>query len=424
MTKPLTFVDLFSGCGGMSAGFSRRSEFRVVGAVDIEQGKPSSGPGDTDCNSTYLANHHVEPIAENMIALTPDAFRREVKKRVGVDLKPGSLGVLSACPPCTDFSRAKPANHLVDGLRNDLTRRVGDFVEYFRPRHIVIENAREFLRGSFSHHALSLAERLRVAGYSVQMEMRYLSDFGLPQIRERSLITASRVREACTLQDLWAGYSVDVAATTVRTALKRLHEWRDARGNQPDAADVAPGFREDVRARIDAIPRDGGSWFDLPRKKGGIKLLTPSMRKRWDEGDLGSHPDVYGRMWWDRPAPTIKRECAHVGNGRYAHPEETRLLTLREMASLQGFPFDYTFKGALASRYRQIGDAVPPMISYQVSALVGWMETGIRPSPADFVLPESVLRAKDVVANQLRRRTASLIPAIPLVAGKPVCAPK
>src|SRR3546814_9960851 len=67
------------------------------------------------------------------------------------------------------------------------------------------------------------------------------------------------------------------------------------------------------------------------------------MTRRWISGDLGSHPDVYGRMRWDAPAPTIKRECAHVGNGRYAHPVEDRLLTVREMASLQGFPFDYAF---------------------------------------------------------------------------------
>lgn len=416
--KPLTVIDLFSGAGGMSVGFARRRDFRLVGAVDIEQGKPSGGPGVTNCNSTYAANLGIVPVSENMFDLTPAAFRAEVMRRSGVDLKPGSLGVLSACPPCTDFSRAKPTNHVIDGDRNDLARRVGDFVDYFRPRHIVIENAREFLRGRFSHHALALVERLKEGGYSVATDIRYLSDFGLPQIRERALITASRIGEARTLEDLWEGFHVDAGVATVRTALSRLALWQS--GNAvADPADVAPGFRDDVRARLEAIPHNGGSWFDLPKRKGGLAMLTPSMRTRWDVKDLGSHPDVYGRMWWDRPAPTVKRECSHIGNGRYAHPEETRLLTVREMASIQGFPFDYQFTGALASRYRQIGDAVPPVVSYQVSALVQWMETGVRPGPHEFVLPNSVLTVADVTTTRApRQRRRALIPDRLMVAAE------
>src|SRR3546814_17455495 len=112
------------------------------------------------------------------------------------------------------------------------------------------------------------------------------------------------------------------------------------------------------------------------------------MTRRWVAGDLGSHPDVYGRMRWDAPAPTIKRECAHVGNGRYAHPVEDRLLTVREMASIQGFPFDYAFPSrSIANRYRHIGDAVQPIVSYQLSALVAWLKTGDRQATEAWILP-------------------------------------
>jgi DNA (cytosine-5)-methyltransferase 1 len=98
---------------------------------------------------------------------------------------------------------------------------------------------------------------------------------------------------------------------------------------------------------------------------------------------------------------TIKRECAHVGNGRYAHPEQTRLLTVREMALLQGFPDTYDFASAsLANRYRHIGDAVPPLISYQLSALVSWMKTGQRPEPEQWLLPGTSLLREDIVAVQ------------------------
>jgi len=89
-----------------------------------------------------------------------------------------------------------------------------------------------------------------------------------------------------------------------------------------------------------------------------------------DRSDPGSFPDIYGRLWWDKPAPTVTRECSSPGNGRYSHPDQNRLLSVREMALIQGFPRDYLFEGSLASKYRQIGDAVPPLISSMISDLV------------------------------------------------------
>ena len=153
---------------------------------------------------------------------------------------------------------------------------------------------------------------------------------------------------------------------------------------------------DEVRRRIAAIPHDGGSWADIA-ERGLYSLLTPSMYKKVMRGDLGSYPDVYGRMAWNRPAPTIKRECRHVGNGRYAHPEQDRSLTLREISILQGFPRDFRFDLDSANSYRHVGDAVPPLISYQLSALVTWMKTGVRPLARDWILPGSSLTLDDLV---------------------------
>ena len=103
-------------------------------------------------------------------------------------------------------------------------------------------------------------------------------------------------------------------------------------------------------------------------------------------------------MWWDRPAPTIKRECGHIGNGRYAHPEQDRLCTVREMALLQGFPSDYELVApSLANRYRHVGDAVPPLIAYQLAALVSWILGAERPSPDELVLAGCSLSPEDIV---------------------------
>ncbi len=93
---------------------------------------------------------------------------------------------------------------------------------------------------------------------------------------------------------------------------------------------------------------------------------------------------------------TIKRECGHVGNGRYAHPEQDRLCTVREISILQGFPRDYRLTGALANMYRHLGDAVPPLISYQLAGLCQWILTGRRPQAADLILPGCHLSADDL----------------------------
>jgi len=387
-----TVADLFSCGGGTSAGFSRRSKFRVVGAVDYELAKPSGGAGSSDCNATYAANHGVVPLDKDLMVYSPEEFGRDI------GVSPGHLDVLISCAPCTNLTRAKPSNHSVDSPSNDLVGRSGDYAEHFLPDIMFMENARELISGNFNHHHQRLCARLRSLGYDVRSDVHVLTRFGLPQVRERALIVACRVGSARTLEDLWDGWKVESKALTVRSALGRLTEWNAARTGFHDKADQAPGMGAAVLERLQATPHDGGSWTDLAKSSELAHLLPVACARRWREGKHGSHPDVYGRMAWDRPAPTIKRECAHVGNGRFAHPTEDRLLTVREMSALQGFPFDYLFPAkSLSNRYRHIGDAVPPIIAWQMAALAVWMKTGVRPERDEWVLPHSTLRVEDIV---------------------------
>lgn len=374
-------VDLFSGCGGMSAGF-KAAGYTLAAAVDAELAKPSTKPGTTGCNATYKRNIGTEPRLADIATLDPRA--------VSDSLPGGRCDVLLACPPCTDYTRTKPSNHLVDGARNGLTGRVAEFAEVLRPRHIFMENAREFLNGRFSHHARDLFAALGRLGYQVHAEVHVLSRFGLPQARERALVVATMEGQPLGLPDLWDGIELS-SKPKVRTALSRIPRVEDPENK-------APGIGEALSARLSAIPGDGGSWAALCASETGRQHLTPSMRRRFDAGDMGSHPDAYGRMAWDKPAPTIKRECAHPGNGRYVHPTENRLLTVREMATLQGFPTSWRFEGSLTGRYRQIGDAVPPMISWQLAALARWMDEGQRPPANDIPMPGTCFLPEDLKA--------------------------
>ena len=131
-------IDLFSGAGGMSFGFHKHPAFRLVGGADAELGKPSSGQGKLQCNTTYSTNIGLTPTAVDLSKVKPE----ELKRILGV---PESLPihVLSTCPPCTGFSRQNPQNHLRDDKRNSLVRQSAEFAVAIRS--CLMDNERLYL---------------------------------------------------------------------------------------------------------------------------------------------------------------------------------------------------------------------------------------------------------------------------------------
>src|SRR3954454_15889000 len=212
-----TVVDLFAGAGGMSCGFQRHPAFAVVGAADAELGKPSSGAGTLGCNASYRRNIGIEPLAVDLGAVAAE----DLRDRLALPVRPV---VLSACAPCTGFSRTLARNHVVDDARNSLVARVGAFARVLGPEVIVMENARELLMGRFARHFEALRAVLADdLGYRVVAEIHVLSDCGLPQRRERALVVAVRAGlPPLGLSDLWAGRAVRPEATTVRRAIGHL----------------------------------------------------------------------------------------------------------------------------------------------------------------------------------------------------------
>lgn len=383
-----TTVDLFSGAGGMSYGFHKHPAFTIVAAADAEIGKPSSGVGKLQCNYTYSQNIGISPVQVDLATVPPSALREVLG--LPNNLK---INVLAACPPCTGFSRANPQNHLRDDKRNSLVRKSAEFAVALDVDVVVMENARELIRGNFKHHYEYFRKYLEDKGYNVFGRTYILKRFGLPQIRERAIIIAAKKHlPLYTFESMWDGWGVKDEALTVRRAFESIDKCSSG-------VDLYPEFSsKEVKRRIAAIPKDGGSWMDLLKREDAETLLTNAMKRIVEKNKFGSYPDVYGRMNWDKPAPTIKRECAHVGNGRYTHPEEDRLCSVREMASLQGFPNDFVFNGiALSNMYRHIGDAVPPLISYQIAHLCCWMLTGKQPEIEDIILSGTNLRKTDII---------------------------
>ncbi len=253
--------------------------------------------------------------------------------------------------------------------------------------------------GKVVHHFERLRENLIGLGYRVYAKSHMLDQFGLPQRRERALVIGVRDDYTLrTLEDLWEGYRVREEVTHVRRAIQAMPPVQTGSPHPEDILHIAPSFSDPKSLRrLQLIPRDGGSWADLRFHAEADVVLTPAMKRYIAKGDFGSHPDVYGRLAWDKPAVTIKRECAHIGNGRYAHPQQDRLCTVREMSLLQGFPKDYRFVApGLANMYRHIGDAVPPVISYQLARLCEWILSGQKPRIGSVILPNTHLTPEDI----------------------------
>lgn len=324
MTQHLTAIDLFSGCGGLSLGL-RRAKFKVIAAVD----------NDVLSVDTYRKNHKRTSIIHKDVRLVDVAgLMTELK------LQPGELDLLAGCPPCQGFSTLRTMNggrDITEPL-NDLALEFLRFLHIFFPKTIMMENVPAFLYDD----RMRIVERvLSHLGYRYKARVLNAANFGVPQRRLRMILIASRYGSPF--------FPAPVRrCRSVAAAIRRLpppHISDDPVHN------YSVRRAEHVMALIRRIPKDGGSRTDLPVSD------QLECHRRFD-----GFKDVYGRMAWKKPAPTITGGCINPSKGRFIHPEEDRAITLREAAVLQGFPRSYHFDMS-RGRYptaRMIGNAFPP----------------------------------------------------------------
>lgn len=317
-------VDLFCGCGGLTAGL-KKAKFRVVGAVEIEK----------NSLETYKANHpEVETWCEDIKKLKVST----VKRKLG--LKKGELDILAGCPPCQGFSTMRTLNgaRSAKDPRNDLIMEFLRFVEELKPKAVMMENVPGLAKDKRFNRFL---KKMRKLGYQGDPEILNAMDYGVPQRRLRLIYAAGLNRPAKLAQ-----------------RSKKVRTVRDAIGELPLAGssrDAVHNTQENrtpkVLELIGRIPKDGGSRTDLPARE------QLECHKR-----CNGFKDVYGRMAWDKPAPTITSGCHNPSKGRFLHPEEDRAITLREAALLQGFPKRYKFptRNNKQATALMIGNALPP----------------------------------------------------------------
>lgn len=340
-------VDFFAGCGGMSAGFlsvnGMRPTYRLALAADI----------DADANASYAANLGLAPKALDIGALSNDLERAQ--DLIGnARSSPTAPLVMIGCSPCQGFSSHRNAGGKGD-IRNSLFVSFARIAAAVQPDVVLIENVPELLTDRYWPLVEEARRVLDEAGYILRLAIHDLAAFGVPQHRFRALLVA--MRKPFGMPN---GFLTKGEFRTVRDAIAGLREVQPGRPDPLDPMHVSAGHKGSTIETIQKVPLDGGS---RPADVG-----PDCLRRAAAKQGRAAYEDVYGRLWWDRPAITVTAYSRNPASGRYVHPEQHRGLTVREAALLQGFPSDYSFRGSFDSRFRQIGNAVPPAFAASLAA--------------------------------------------------------
>jgi DNA (cytosine-5)-methyltransferase 1 len=341
-----TFVDLFSGAGGFTAGLVSAG-LKPIFAVE------SSGTA----ASTYRYNFGEHVVADEI---------QKVKEFPAADVVVGG-------PPCQGFSLL--GTRSADDDRNDLWRHFWRAVRAIGPKVFVLENVPGFI-GSDQHAALLRAARR--SEYIVESRVLNAADYGVPQTRRRAIVIGRRAESPIfpwpTHSDPNEHQPAD-SWMTVREAFADI-PWDPDREPQIDRRPVATrdlhhgrSYHQTSLVRYGLIP-PGGNRFDLQRIR--PDLTPPCWLNRRSTGST----DVFGRLWWDRPAVTIRTEFYKPEKGRYLHPEANRPITAFEAARLQGFKDDFRWDGSRADIARQIGNAVPIPLAAAIGRCIVGMISG------------------------------------------------
>ncbi len=337
-----TIADLFAGAGGITEGF-RQAGFTPVAAVEFDRWAAQ----------TYAANFgdHVLacPIEQVRVVRSGAYLIWSGQDAAGdpLEFETPEIDVLVGGPPCQGFSPLGRMNDWdYNDPRNKLWKHYVRILDVVRPKMFVIENVPEILK-SAEFERLKRHLRNSDNGYEIEYDVLNAAFYGVPQNRKRAIIIGSRIGKPMLP-------TPTLERKTVRDAIADLPLKPNGKnwhlGRNPLATSIE---------RYKCVP-EGGNRFDLLRERPD---LTPPCWKRKKSGSV----DVFGRMWWDEPAPTIRTEFFKPEKGRYLHPKAHRPITIREAARLQTFSDEFIFVGSNVQVAKQIGNAVPVGLAYRIA---------------------------------------------------------
>lgn len=386
--KKYTFIDLFAGCGGLSEGFYREG-FRALAHVEINHWA-------CETLRTRMKHYAYEHIDKSVIEhdITSEDIIDKLEKATNGEVP----DIIIGGPPCQAYStagRVRDGKGMASDPRNFLFESYVKILEHFRPKFFVFENVTGILSAKVNGKRI-FPQVLEALGknYKViddpEVILYDTSNYGVPQIRKRIIIIGVRNDiEGKDVKELYADvtkthYGKD-SVEKERGKLKRFVDVRDAIGDLPF---VLPG--QDVSTNAFNYKCEN-EFLRRVGKPGIYPLMDHVCRKHnevdrerfnvmienhWTFGEMRKQrPDLeheharvfdnsYVVQWWDLPSKTI---LAHIYKDgfQYIHPDinQLRTFTVREAARIQSFPDDFIFEGSRGEKYKQIGNAVPPLFA-------------------------------------------------------------
>jgi DNA (cytosine-5)-methyltransferase 1 len=354
-----TCVDLFAGAGGLSEGL-RQAGFTILAANDFDE----------HAATTYKYNHPETIFFDGPIQ---NIEADHILERTG--LKRGELFCLAGGPPCQAFSVYNHQRGMHDE-RSGLFREYIRIVEGLYPKWIVMENVTGMSSVEGGLAIKEIIQSLTALGYSVECKTLKAEEYGVPQERRRIIFVGNRLglpirfpkptHDGITRPFVNVEQAImDLPEIGINDGSEEMDYTKEATCDfQRYARDasskvfnhISPNLSDINIKRLSYI-KQGGSWRDIP-----VDLLPAGMKK----AKRSDHTKRYGRLSLQGLSSTILTKCdPHWG--AYFHPTQDRVISVREAARFQSFPDKFRFFGPKAEQYKQVGNAVPPLLAKAVA---------------------------------------------------------
>jgi len=361
--KTLTAIDLFCGCGGISCGL-RMAGFEIVAGVDVEE--------------KYMATFsHNFPRARSVQMDVSKVEPNDFMKLAGI--KPGDVTLLAGGPPCQGFSKNVPRKfRYLKDPKNLLIKTFLDYCEALKPSLVLMENVAEMKNGFDQAYSEEVLCRLTEEGYTVTHAVLNAIDYGVPQRRKRAFFLANRFGIEFKLPSSTHTKLTDQMSllslppyVTVWNAIGDLPSLKHGEGYDfceyisPPSSEFQKQMRNGQAKVANHVAR-----YLQPKQYERLASLRPGQSHKDLPKHLqvrGGYSGVYGRLTKDMLAPTITRWVFHPGSGRWGHPVDIRVLSIREVARIQSFPDSFEFVGTYTQQAGQLGNAVPPLLVERIT---------------------------------------------------------
>ena len=332
-------LDLFCGCGGLSCGFERAG-YNIVLGID----------NDRQALNTFELNHKsAKSICGDITAIHLD----DIDKVTGNK----KIDVIIGGPPCQGMSLSGPRKF--DDPRNKLYLSYIRLVEEIKPEAFVIENVPGLVSLFGGQIKDSILQRLTALGYNVTYQILSADDYGVPQSRKRVVFVGLKDNVFSYPNKFNYKVSCEMALSDLPPLIDELGTDEQSYISEPQndyqiimrensefvRNHIAATHSEKVKTIISMVP-DGGNYKDLPE---------PYRSSR-------NFHVAWTRFNSQKPAPTID-----TGHRHHFHYKYNRVPTVRECARLQSFPDDFIFYGNKTQQFRQVGNAVPPLMAQAIA---------------------------------------------------------